>query len=89
MLSNTLRLNFCYLKIIQILHQRYHPKIIGYILKKKRKNKGVYIHEIMRLIVMKMKMKIKNKLNIYGINRPRYEQKCSKYQVSQYNDTLY
>ena len=26
-LSNTLRLNFCYLKIIRFLHSRYHPKI--------------------------------------------------------------
>ena len=26
MLSNTLRLNLCYLKIIQILHRFYHPK---------------------------------------------------------------
>ena len=25
-LSNTLRLNFCFLKIILTLHQRYHPK---------------------------------------------------------------
>ena len=37
MLSNTLRLNFCYLKIIHILHPRYHPKIIGDILKKEAK----------------------------------------------------
>ena len=28
-LSNTLRLNFRYLKIIRFLHPRYHPKIIG------------------------------------------------------------
>ena len=33
MLSNTLRLNFCYLKIIHILHSRYCLKIIGHILK--------------------------------------------------------
>ena len=32
-LSNTLRLNFCYLKIIPYLRPRYHPKMIGYILK--------------------------------------------------------
>ena len=32
-LSNTLRLNFCLLKIIPSLHPRYHPKIIGDILK--------------------------------------------------------
>ena len=28
-LSNTLGLNFCYLKIICFLHSQYHPKIIG------------------------------------------------------------
>ena len=54
MLSNTLRMNFCYLKIIHILH----PKIIGNILKNKQNN-CVCIHEIMRQIIMKMKMKIK------------------------------
>ena len=27
--KDTLRLNFCYLKIIRILHLRYHPKIVG------------------------------------------------------------
>ena len=32
-LSNTLRLNFCYLKTFHILHPHYHPKIIGHILK--------------------------------------------------------
>ena len=32
-LSNTLRLNFCYLIIIHILHPHYHAKIIGYTLK--------------------------------------------------------
>ena len=32
-LSNTLRLNFRYLKIIRFLHLPYHPKIIGDILK--------------------------------------------------------
>ena len=39
MLSNNLRLNFCYLKVIRILHQRYHSKIIGHILKNKQKNR--------------------------------------------------
>ena len=28
-----MRLNFCYLKIIRFLHPRYHPKIIGNIIK--------------------------------------------------------
>ena len=51
MLSNTLRLNFCYLKIIYIFHQRYHPKNI---LKKKQKNKCDCIHEIIELITKKI-----------------------------------
>ena len=38
MQRNSLRLNFCYLKIIHILHRRYHPKIIGHFLKTKQKN---------------------------------------------------
>ena len=52
-LSNTLRLNFCYLKIIYILHRCYHPKITGH--KNKQKNKCVCIHEILWLIIMKIK----------------------------------
>ena len=35
-----------YLKIIHILHSRYHPKIIGHILKNKHKNKCDCIHTI-------------------------------------------
>ena len=33
MLSNTLRLNFCYLKIIHILYTHYHSKIMEYIVR--------------------------------------------------------
>ena len=81
MLSNTLRLNFCYLKIIHILHPRYHPKIIGHILKNKQRNKCVCIHEIIQLIIMKMKMKMKNGSHRYDINRPgsKNRYKCSEY----------
>ena len=61
MQSNTLRLSSCYLKIIQILQSRFHPKVIRYTLKYKQKNKCVCIHEIMNLIIMKIKIKIKNK----------------------------
>ena len=32
--KNTLKLNFCYLKIIRFFHPRCHPKIIADILKK-------------------------------------------------------
>ena len=71
MLSITLRLNFCYLEIVHILYPRYHPKIIGRILKKKQKNKCVCFHEHIRLIIMKMEMKMKNRSHRYDINRPR------------------
>ena len=73
MLSNTRRLNFCYLKIIHIFHPHYHPKIVGHILKNKQKNKHVCFHEIIRLIIMKMEMKMKNRSHRrFDINRPRY-----------------
>ena len=78
MLSNTLRLNFCYLKIIHILHTGYHPKLMGHILKNKQKNNCACIREIIRSIV---KMKMKMRSHRYDINRPRsrHEQKYSKY----------
>ena len=61
MLSNTLRLNFCYLKIIYIIHPYCHPKIIVHILilKNKQKNRCVCIQKIIRLVI-KMEMKMKN-----------------------------
>ena len=73
MLSKTLRLNFCYLKIIHIFHQGYHPKVIQRIIKNKQKNKCVFIHEIIRLIIMKMQMKMKNRSYKYNINRPNLD----------------
>ena len=54
----TLRLNFCYLKFFPIFHPCCYSKIIiSYILKKQGKEQFVYIPEIMRLIIMEMKMK--------------------------------
>ena len=78
MLNNTLRLNFCYLKIIRILHPRYHLKIIRHILKNKPRNKCDCFHVIIRLIIMKMK----NRSYGYDINRPRsrHGRKYSKYE---------
>ena len=70
-LSNTLTLNFCYLKITHILHPRYSVKIIGRILKNKRKNKSVCIHEIIQFVIMKIKKKRKNRSRRYGQNRIR------------------
>ena len=48
-----------HLKIIRIFHSRYQPKIFGHILKN---NKCVCIHEIMRLVIMRMKIKM-NKIS--------------------------
>ena len=67
MLSNSLRLNFCYLKNIRILH----PKIIQHILENKQKNKCVCIYEIIQSIIMKMIMKMKNRSHRYDMNRFR------------------
>ena len=80
MLRNALRLNFCYLKIIYLLLPSYNPEIIGHILKNKQENKRVRIHEIIWLIMTKMKMKMKNRSHRYGKNRPRsrHGQKYSK-----------
>ena len=90
MLSNTRRLNFCYLKIIHIFHPHYHPKIIWHIIKNKQKNKYVCFHEIIRLIIMKMEMKMKNRSHRrFNINRPRYihglkHSKYIKYWIKQH-----
>ena len=77
MLSNSLRLNFCYLKNIRILH----PKIIQHILENKQKNKCVCIYEIIQSIIMKMIMKMKNRSHRYDMNRfrSRHGQKYSKH----------
>ena len=80
-LSNTLRVIFFYLKIICILHPRDYAKLIGHILKNKQKNMYVCIHEIVRLIIIKVKMIMKFRSHRYDINRlrSRHEYKCRKY----------
>ena len=69
-LSNTLRLNFSYLRGIRFLHPRYHPKEIGHIKDNVQKYKCGCFNEIMSLITMKMKMKIKKTSQRYAIYRP-------------------
>ena len=59
--ANTLSLNFYYLKIIYILHLHQHPKILRHILKNMQKNKYDCILEIIKLIITKMKIKMKNR----------------------------
>ena len=67
----TLRLNFYYLELVQILYPNYHPKLIGHVLENKQNNKCVCVHEIMPFIMMKMKIKMKKRSHGYDINRPR------------------
>ena len=71
MLSNALRLKLCYLKIIHIFHQRFYPKVIKNILKNKQKNKCVCIYEIIQLIMMKIKLRMKNRSHRFDINKPK------------------
>ena len=68
MLNNTLRLNFCYLKIIHILYPHYHPKITQHTLKNKQKNMYVCIHDIIQVILTKMKKKMENRSNRYDMD---------------------
>lgn len=82
--NNALQLNFSYLKLTHIIYQRYHPKVIRHLLKNKRKNKCGCIHEITRLIVMKMMLKMKKRWHRFNIYRPRSRNnsKYSKYKKS-------
>ena len=52
-------------------------------LKNKQKNNCVCIHEIMRVIIIKMKLKMKNRSHRFDINRTRsrYGHKYSKYKT--------
>ena len=43
---------------------------MGHFLRNLQKNKCVCIHDIIRLIIIKMKMKVKNKSHRYDINGP-------------------
>ena len=81
MLSSTLKLNFWHPKIIGVFHPCYHLTITWHILKNKQNKTHVCNHEIMKLIIMNMKTKMKIDSRNYGINRPRYRHrhKYSKY----------
>ena len=70
-----------YPKVIGILHPRYHLAITGHILKNRQKNKHVCVHEIMQVIIMKMKAKMKIDSRKYSISRrgSRHGHKYSKY----------
>ena len=66
MLSNTLRLNFCYLKIIHS-SSTLLPKNNRAYSKNKQNNRSVCFHEI---IITKMEMKMKNRSHKDDKNRP-------------------
>ena len=51
-----------------------HLTITGHILQNNQKNKHVCIHEIMQLIIMETKSKMKIDWRKYVINRPRWRQ---------------
>ena len=82
MLSNTLRLNFYYLKIVLILHPRYHPKIIGHILKNRQKKECLCIRAINHNEI-KMKMKNRSHRNDLGLDM---NTNIVNVKVSQYDD---
>ena len=52
-------------------------------------NKCVCIHEIIRLIIMKMKSKMKKRLHIYGINRIRSRHGHNYSKHKKYDDDAY
>ena len=54
------------MKTTRFLHPRYHPRIIGHILKNAQKSMSVCFNEI-RLIIMRMK----NRLHVQIINKTR------------------
>ena len=49
----------CYLKTFYVYHPCYRPEKIEHILKNKQKNRYACVHEIIRLIIIKMKLNMK------------------------------
>ena len=81
MLTNTLSLNFYYLKIIRILQPCFHPKIIGHILNNKLKTRVSVYMRLYDWSQWKWKRKWKMDHICYDLNRPRsrHEHKYPKY----------
>ena len=78
MLSNTLMLNFCYqysLSTLSSKNNRTNSKI-------SIKNKCVCIHEIIRLMIVRMMMKMKNRSHRHDINSSSSRQKVIMRSVS-------
>ena len=67
------------MKIIRFLYPRYHPKYNSRYSKKCTKNKCFYLNEVIWLMRMKMRLKMKNSLHRCDINR--HGHKYSKYKM--------
>ena len=80
-LSNPLRLNFYYLKIIYILHPRFRSKEIGRTLKNKQHKQASLYSWDYRINHNENGEKKKNRSHTYDINRfrSRYKHKYNKY----------
>ena len=84
-LSNTLVLNFCYLRFICFFSSTLSFKHNRKYSKKSTKNKYGCLNAYMWLMTMKMRLKMKNRSSRYDINRPkpRHGHKYTKYKMSQ------
>ena len=60
--SNTLRLKYCYWKIIRFFYPRFHPEIIK-ISKRCTNNNYACLNEVVWLMTMKARLKMKNRLH--------------------------
>ena len=82
-LSKSLRLNLRYLKIIPFFSTTLSPKNSRKCCKKYTKSKYVCLNEVIWLMSMKMRLKMKNRSLRYNINRPRlrHGNKYTKYKM--------
>ena len=73
----------CYLKIIRFLHLRQLPSKNNKTYSKKSTKTSVCLKDVISLMTMKMRLKMKNRSHRYDINRPtpRYGNKHTKYKM--------
>ena len=81
-LNNTLRLNFCYLKTFLLCSSTLSSKN-NRIYKKCAKYKCACFTDVIRLMTIKVRLKMKNRLQRYNINRPkpRHRSKYTNYKM--------
>ena len=83
-LSNTLILIFRFLKIMRFLHPNFHPEIVGDTLKNKQKTSESVLVRL--LMTMKMRLKMKNRSDIYNINGTRHGHNILNIKCKMYNE---